>query len=69
MFSFSGDFDRMAGFDKQRGGGTRSSLRARQIATIQNKIANSGALDRSIVIGPLFAQLSGEAKLRQADIG
>ena len=28
-----------------------------------------GALDRPIVIGPLFEQLSGEAKLRQADIG
>jgi len=28
-----------------------------------------GALDRPIVIGPFFAQLSGEAKLRQADIG
>jgi hypothetical protein len=26
-------------------------------------------LDRPIVIGPLLAQLSGEAKLRQADIG
>jgi hypothetical protein len=44
------------------------SLRARQIATIQNKTANSG-LDRQFVVGPLLAQLSGEVKLRQADFG
>jgi hypothetical protein len=41
-----------------------TQLLARQIATIQNKTANSGPW-----IGPLFARLSGEAKLRQADIG
>jgi hypothetical protein len=37
---------------------------ARQIATIQNKTANSG-----LWIGPLFARYQAKQKLRQADIG
>jgi len=42
---------------------------ARQIAHHSEQTREPVALDRPIVIRTLFAQLSGEANLRQIDIG